>query len=169
MAENRDHAIAEGIEELKRQLIRIASKIGIDEPDVDGNCEEPGTPRGRVRQSRAPLPDPRLLRLIIKQRRLRDRFFADGLFSDPAWDMLLDLTAARAEHKRVSVTSLCLASAVPSTTALRWIAELVDIGLVERTADTTDRRRAFVALTDRGADAMARYFAKLAASATTLI
>ena len=42
------------------------------------------------------------------------------LFGDPAWDMLLDLTAARAEHTRVSVTSLCIASAVPPTGAPGW-------------------------------------------------
>jgi DNA-binding MarR family transcriptional regulator len=81
------------------------------------------------------------------------------MFADPAWDMLLDLTAARAEHKRVSVTSLCIASGVPSTTALRWIALLTQAGLLERVEDDTDRRRAFVQLTDRASDAMARYFA----------
>ena len=42
--------------------------------------------------------------------------------------MLLDLTAARAEHTRVSVTSLCIASGVPPTTALRWIGQMSDAG-----------------------------------------
>ncbi len=58
---------------------------------------------------------------IIRQRQLRARFFDGELFADPAWDMLLDLTAARVEARRVSVTSLCIASGVPPTTALRWI------------------------------------------------
>lgn len=117
-----------------------------------------------IRHTRAPLPDPRLLRQIIRQRRLRTRFFDGDLFADPAWDMLLDLAAARAEHKRVSVTSLCIASGVPSTTALRWINVLTDAGLIERIEDDTDRRRAFLALTDRAADAMARYFAEIVAA-----
>lgn len=104
-----------------------------------------------------------MLRRIIRQRQLRKRFFDGDLFADPAWDMLLDLAAARAEHKRVSVTSLCIASGVPSTTALRWITLLTDAGLVERIEDDTDRRRAFLALTDRAADAMARYFAEIGA------
>ncbi len=86
------------------------------------------------------------------------RFFDQDLFADPAWDMLLDLTAARAEHLRVSVTSLCIASGVPTTTALRWIKLLEQAGLVKRIEDDTDRRRAFVTLTERGADAMARFF-----------
>jgi len=117
--------------------------------------------RRLVRAPRPPLPDPRLVRRIIAQRQLRARFFDAELFADPAWDMLLDLTAARAEHVRVSVTSLCIASGVPPTTALRWIGQMTEAGLLERVEDESDRRRAFIALTDGAADAMARYFAEL--------
>ena len=126
----------------------------------------PGQPRpassaqpGLLRPPQLPLPDPRLLRRVISQRQLRAQVFPNDLFSDPAWDILLDLTAAYAEHKRVSVTSLCIASGVPSTTALRWIRILTEAGLLVRIEDTTDRRRAFIALSDRGARLMARYFA----------
>ena len=122
-----------------------------------------------VRAPRPGLPDPRLIRRIIRQRQLRGRFFDGELFADPAWDMLLDLAAARAEHKRVSVTSLCIASGVPPTTALRWIALLTEAGLLERVEDQTDRRRAFLALTDRAAEAIARYFAELGRDAERLV
>jgi len=122
-----------------------------------------------IRSSRPPLPDPRLIRRIIRQRQLRKRFFDADLFADPAWDMLLDLTAARAEHIRVSVTSLCIASAVPPTTALRWIGQLTDAGLFQRVEDEADRRRVFIALTDSAADAMARYFAELGSNAVRLV
>jgi DNA-binding transcriptional ArsR family regulator len=122
-----------------------------------------------VRSTRPPLPDPRLVRRIIHQRQLRARFFDGDLFADPAWDMLLDLTAARVEHTRVSVTSLCIASGVPPTTALRWISQLTDAGLLERVEDETDRRRAFIQLTDKAVDAMARYFDELGKSAASLV
>ena len=122
-----------------------------------------------VRSPRPALPDPRLVRQIIRQRQLRAQFFDGELFADPAWDMLLDLAAARAEHKRVSVTSLCIASGVPPTTALRWIALLTEAGLLERVEDERDRRRAFIALTDRAAEAMARYFAELGRAAENLV
>jgi hypothetical protein len=121
-----------------------------------------------VRQSRPPLPDPRLVRRIIRQRHVRGKFFDADLFADPAWDMLLDLTAARAEHARVSVTSLCIASGVPPTTALRWIGQMTEAGLFERVEDEADRRRAFIALTDGAADAMARYFAEIGRTAVQL-
>ncbi|HEU4651662.1 MAG TPA: MarR family transcriptional regulator [Croceibacterium sp.] len=118
-----------------------------------------------VRPPRPALPDPRLVRRIIRQRQLRARFFDPALFADPAWDILLDLTAARAEHKRVSVTSLCIASGVPPTTALRWIGQLTAAGMLDRVDDEADRRRAFIALSDGTADAMARYFAAIAPTA----
>jgi len=122
-----------------------------------------------VRATRPPLPDPRLVRKIIQQRQLRARFFDGDLFADPAWDMLLDLTAARVEHVRVSVTSLCIASGVPPTTALRWISQMSEAGLFERVEDETDRRRAFIQLTDRAVEAMARYFHELGKSAVGMV
>ncbi|MEE4199341.1 MarR family transcriptional regulator [Erythrobacter sp.] len=107
------------------------------------------------------LPDPRHVRRIIASRQARAKFFEDELFADPAWDMLLDLTAAYAEDQRVSVTSLCIAAMVPATTALRWIKQLVENGVFLRVADPSDKRRAFVVLSDRSRDAMARYFAEV--------
>jgi hypothetical protein len=122
-----------------------------------------------VRAPRAALPDPRLVRQIIRQRQLRAQFFDGDLFADPAGDMLLDLAAARAEHKRVSVTSLCIASGVPPTTALRGIALLTVAGLLVRVEDESDRRRAFIALSDRASEAMARFFAELGRGAEKLV
>src|SRR5688500_14680489 len=122
-----------------------------------------------VRPPRPPLPDPRLVRRIIRQRQLRAKFFDGELFADPAWDMLLDLTAARVEHTRVSVTSLCIASGVPPTTALRWIGQMTEAGLLERVEDEAARRRVSITLSDPAADAMARYFAELGRSAAQLV
>jgi len=112
----------------------------------------------------ADLPEARLVRRIIRQRQLRARFFDGDLFADPAWDMLLDLTAARAEGARVSVTSLCIASGVPPTTALRWIGQMVEAGLFTRACYDSDRRRGFIELSDRAVQAMAAYFRELALS-----
>ena len=125
--------------------------------------------RKLIRAPRPPLPDPRLVRKIIRQRQLRAQFLGAELFADPAWDILLDLTAARAEHTRVSVTSLCIASGVPPTTALRWISQMTDAGILERVEDESDRRRAFIELSDKTADAMARYFAELGKEAKSLV
>lgn len=101
------------------------------------------------------------IRQAIRARRLRSGFFGDGLFEDPAWDMLLDLYAAELEGGRVSVSSLCIAAHVAPTTALRWIGRLADAALFERRPDPQDRRRAFIALTPQGSAAMRGYLSAL--------
>lgn len=127
----------------------------------DGNGARDPAAQRLTRKTRPALPDPRLVRKVIRQRQMRGRIFQSDLFADPAWDMLLDLTAARVEHKRVSVTSLCLASGVPPTTALRWINQMTDMGLFCRAEDDSDRRRAFVTMSEKACDAMAQYFAEV--------
>lgn len=108
--------------------------------------------------------DPEEIRAMIRLRRLRDRFFDSELFADPAWDMLLDLMAARLERTKVSVSSLCIAAAVPPTTALRWIKTMTDQKLFKRVQDPHDARRVFIELGDEAAAGMRRYL--LAAKAT---
>lgn len=114
-----------------------------------------------IRPAHAALPDPGVVRRIIAARQARAKFFEIELFADPAWDMLLDLTAAHGEHAHGSVTSLCIASGVPATTALRWIRQLVESGVFERIEDSSDKRRAFIALSQSSLVAMGRYFAEV--------
>ncbi|HEY6868775.1 MAG TPA: winged helix DNA-binding protein [Novosphingobium sp.] len=117
---------------------------------------------GRVVESGpSPLPSPALVRQVLRWRQQRARFFDPALFADPAWDMLLDLTAAHGEGKPVSVTSLCIASGVPPTTALRWIGVLTEADLLRRSQDGDDRRRVFIGLTDKAIAAMTSYFAAI--------
>jgi hypothetical protein len=86
-------------------------------------------------------------RNYLAARRRREELLGTGLFADPAWDMLLDLYAGQIEGKEVSVSSACMAGAVPSTTALGWVVKLEKRGLLERTPDRTDGRRTFLRLT----------------------
>jgi len=98
------------------------------------------------------------VRQVIRARRLRARFFDEELFADPAWDMLLDLLQAEIAQHRVPVSSLCIAAAVPATTALRWIKTMTDAGLFNRRADPHDGRRVFVELSPTASESMRRYF-----------
>jgi len=94
------------------------------------------------------------MRALIRARRMRDQYLPADLFADPAWDMILDLMAARLAGQRVSVSSLCIAASVPPTTALRWIRQLTDRGVFARIDDPADGRRVFIELTDAAADAV---------------
>ncbi|MBB4631334.1 hypothetical protein [Sphingosinicella soli] len=119
------------------------------------------------RQDGAVLPDvaihrsaaetARSIREIIRKRQARKQFFPAELFADPAWDIMLDLAAARLEGKQVSVSSLCIAAEVPTTTALRWIKGMTDAGMLARRNDPGDGRRSFIDLSDEAAEAMERY------------
>jgi DNA-binding MarR family transcriptional regulator len=98
------------------------------------------------------------VRALLKYRRNRDYFFSEGLFADPAWDILLELYAAELGQQRLSVTSLCAGAAVPGTTALRWITQLERKGYINRCPDPLDGRRFFVSLSSDGLRAMEDYF-----------
>lgn len=98
------------------------------------------------------------VRWIIKARRQRARYLANDLFAEPAWDMLLELLQAELYGRRISVSSLCIASGVPATTALRWISKMSEQGFLVREADPKDARRAFVELAPDISKALRRYF-----------
>lgn len=149
--------IAERLEKLPSGQRAGGGAFRLESPAPAWRSNEPG--EGGSERPR--LPHASIIRRAIKHRHARARFFDPDLFADPAWDILLDLAAARAERQRVSVTSLCIASGVPATTALRWIGQMVEGGLLVRVADPHDRRRAYIALADTTADAMALYFAEI--------
>lgn len=109
------------------------------------------------------------VRAILRARRLRDQHLGGNLFADPAWDMLLDLYAADIEEAQVSVSSLCIAAAVPPTKALRWIQSMHERGLFERREDPFDKRRAYIALSEEGRAAMVGYFAALGEGAPKVV
>jgi len=97
------------------------------------------------------------VRIYLRCRRLRERLLPREIFGEPAWDILLDLYAAHLEGKAVSISSACIASAVPTTTALRWLSRLVECGLIERSLDASDARRAHVRMTEDGLQAVTRW------------
>lgn len=101
-----------------------------------------------------------LAKKIYDARRARDEFFPSELFADPAWDILLTLYWAQGVE-RVSVSSVCAAAGVPSTTALRWIENLRSVGLVRKTPHPTDARVHWVELTEDAMEKLDHYLSKL--------
>lgn len=95
---------------------------------------------------------------LIASRSRRSSFFATELFGEPAWDILLNLYAARLAQRRLSVSGLCGTCGTPPSTTLRWLQKLVDLALVERLEDRFDHRRTWVELTCNGLQAMDSYF-----------
>lgn len=151
-----------GLRQLREEVNRLArtlATLAVDQPQEETPASSVvGRPTAGL-GLHEPIVDAVLVRAMIRARRLRDHYFPSELFADPALDMLLDLTAARLERRQVAVSSLCIASAVPPTTALRWIKTLTDEGLFVRIADPRDGRRVFIELDDPAADGMLGYLA----------
>ena len=149
------------LRQLSDEMGRIAATLARLSTGPGGESALKSLPKGGA----APDPDADVVRSVIRARRLRSRFFDEELFADPAWDMLLDLLQAEIAQLRVPVSSLCIAAAVPATTALRWIKTMTEQGLFVRRADPHDGRRVFVELAPAASDAMRRYFAEVGKAA----
>lgn len=94
---------------------------------------------------------------LQKQRMRRAEIIKSSLFSDPAWDILLDLMAARLSNQTVSVSSACAAAQVPFSTGLRYVNRLVKADMATRYNDPNDRRRDLLRLSDHGFKLMEQY------------
>lgn len=69
------------------------------------------------------------------------------IFSEPAWDIILDIAYNQLNAKHVSVKAACISSHVPASTALRYLSKMEQDGILVRVKDRADRRREFVVLT----------------------
>ena len=90
-------------------------------------------------------------------RKVRSKYFPSELFSDPCWEMLLDLFDGQLSGQEVTITSLGAASGSPLTTALRRMDVLQAHGLIERIAGSGDKRRTIVRLSKSGLEAVERF------------
>jgi predicted transcriptional regulator len=145
---------------MAQRLIELAdtaeASARVDQPEQNLRSGE----RGGDLSNRSLLA---LARMIYKARRGRAEFFGADLFADPAWDILLELFIAELCGKRTSTTRLCIAAAVPPTTALRYATHLESLGLVSRASCDTDARILLRSITPKGFRLMRDYFHKYCA------
>ncbi len=154
-----------GMRSYAQRLIAMAGDLLSLARDIEGRSPPPAGSSGQdepgIAHDRRALAE--RARSAYRERRLRSQFFTGSdLFGEPAWDLLLDLFINAIEGKSVPVTSACIGAAVPTTTALRWLAILESRGMVEREADSSDARRIFVRLTASAQAAMTAYFVRAA-------
>ena len=158
MTQKTNHDVRARLRDIGEWLIQLSEDDKpetVDEVDVEVDIEpvfRPAIPLGSERRRPARQNnDIHYSRLAMEEWRDRDRrarFFDEDLFGEPAWDMLLDFYIAYVVGRRISVTSACIASNVPHTTALRWLDVMEERGLLDRTPDRHDKRRTWIALTD---------------------
>lgn len=93
----------------------------------------------------------------------RNDQFPGATFQDPQWMMTLELFIAAEEGRVISVSSLCDASGVPATTALRNIRWLEAKGIFERRPHPRDKRISQMHLSTRAHGQMARHLTAVSA------
>lgn len=120
--------------------------------------------RSASRTGTNPCERAELARRLYGARRERDNLFPSNIFADPAWDILLILYSADLAQQRLNITSVCEAAAVPSSTALRWIDNLVGYNLLRRVQHTTDGRTIWLQLTFDARTRLDRFFDGVLAS-----
>ncbi len=137
-----------------QEMLAEAVSLGIPDASTRGSIENRqidfGSLPGASAEARA--------QALYFGRRVRDRMFPDGIFGEPAWDILLDLFLAHRRDQKLQVKTVCIGSQVPSSTALRHIALLEKKGLVEQEYDVRDNRRKFLRLSTEGIRLMTRFF-----------
>jgi len=163
MQSNSDTKVVESVANIQESLNALIGKLGLQDKNKDTTTSDEDV-AASIRNPNSVHPS--VLKSIIKARRNRQKYFEGDLFSDPSWDILLELAAAHVENRQESVTSVAIAASVPASTAIRKIRELSDRGLLKRWTDPTDARRIFVALTE---DATKRMLAMLASAENTPI
>lgn len=140
--------------DLSKLALSTRERIG-DHPE-NGECAAAASSCARMR-SHAQYYES--LSLLTQLQDERSRLFGAALPPDPAWEMLAELMLGQYTGRRVSVTSLCLASKAPVTTALRRIEDMLEAKLITRFRDPNDRRRSYVQLSDLGVQTMQQYLA----------
>lgn len=143
------------ISDLSEELQRIAQLM--DDPvrfalshEADRSAAETdrsgAVPQPAPKDAADPRPLNSFIRDLLRKETKRREIGGGELFGYPAWAMLLDLHLAKIEGRRVSVSSACIASGAPMSTALRLVRRLVDEGVLCRLPDEQDRRRHFLAI-----------------------
>jgi len=100
-------------------------------------------------------------RQLLAGRRQRDRYFDPMLFSNPAWDILLNLYVADAEGKPMSLLDSCTAAIVPQGVALRWLGYLRQEEMVMEVPDPARPRHMLVRLSGQARLTISSYLGSL--------
>ncbi|MEL4073128.1 response regulator [Ochrobactrum sp. GPK 3] len=104
-----------------------------------------------------PLSRERLLSLV-QSNDVKKKFFTDALFSDPVWNMLLDLMQQHLQGTEATASTLYFNSGAPVSTASRRLSEMEKAGLIERKMDEADKRRQVVTISMKAYQLIEEYF-----------
>jgi DNA-binding MarR family transcriptional regulator len=97
---------------------------------------------------------------LYAERRRRDALFPDGLFGEPAWDLLLALLIARDKGQAMILCKAYQAAGVSDTTGRRLLDRMEEEGLISRRRAPRSRKMRIVELTDLAVARLTDYLAR---------
>jgi hypothetical protein len=95
---------------------------------------------------------------VYSERRRRDALFPDGLFGEPAWDLLLALFTAREKGEEMILCAAYRAAHVSDTTGRRLLDQLEKEGLISRRRAPDSRKTRLVELTPDAVERMTEFW-----------
>jgi hypothetical protein len=97
---------------------------------------------------------------LYAERRRRDARFPDGLFGEPAWDLLLAMFIAREKGHAMILCKAYKAAGVSDTTGRRLLDRMEEEGLITRRRAPRSRKMRIVELTDTAVERLIDYLAR---------
>jgi hypothetical protein len=96
---------------------------------------------------------------LYAERRRRDALFPDGLFGEPAWDLLLAMFVARDRNQAMILCKAYKAAGVTDTTGRRLLDRMEADGLITRRRAPRSRKMRIVELTELAVERLTDYLA----------
>ena len=97
---------------------------------------------------------------LYAERRRRDALFPDGLFGEPAWDLLLAMFTAREKGQAMILCKAYKAAGVSDTTGRRLLDRMEEEGLITRRRAPRSRKMRIVELTDTAVERLIDYLVR---------
>ncbi|HTU13124.1 MAG TPA: transcriptional regulator [Allosphingosinicella sp.] len=97
---------------------------------------------------------------LYTERRRRDDLFPDGLFGEPAWDLLLAMFTARERGQVMILCRAYKAAGVSDTTGRRLLDRMEEEGLISRRRAPRSRKMRIVELTDAAVHRLTAYLVR---------
>lgn len=142
---------------LHRDLTRLADELAGAARLVEHNPgnDNIATSKGEP----APLAAPReYFEALLIQRRERERCFGSELFSEPAWDIMLELMIARIDGREMRISELGVGHHSPGAITGQYVAALVEAKLIERYDCTEGSPDCHLVLSSEAARRMAELY-----------
>ena len=97
---------------------------------------------------------------LFAERRGRDALFPNGLFGEPAWDLLLAMFIAHDKSQAMILCKAYKAAGVSDTTGRRLLDRMEQEGLITRRRAPRSRKMRVVELTDLAVEKLVDYLAR---------